>query len=341
MVEWAKAAGFTTESVTDATNGTLVTVANLRARIMPLLTNVEDVIDHFIFHFAGHGFGREAEDQFLLLSQWRERPNEAIRISRFVRLLQFYQPARVSLFIDACRGPSDAEVEGSGVLDRPEEEAVEFLEDRFRASVAGKQTYMIRDKASGEAYCLFSSVLLKVLSGKYPEAIDMRGAEKVVTSAKIYGAMKKHLPIEAARYHVDLEPSLKPSFVAPNDVYTHLPLAFEPPDLPIPSFRLPSDETPPPVLDREWETSYIARQNADHFKKAYALEQRPTHFETGAGLAVIGEDREAPIVVPIVTPPSRVEFDNHVENGTWWRLAGPQFTLTAPSNEAPPQTDEV
>lgn len=344
MIGWAKAAGFITESITDKKDNlvdekdNLVTVSNIRAILMPLLTNTEDVIEHFIFHFVGHGLASGAEDQFLLLSQWRSRPDEAIKLGRFVRLLQFYQPTRVSLFIDACRSrlkPDADELNGSGILDRPEEEAVEFLEDRFRAAAAGADTYMIRDRASGVSHCLFSSVLLKALCGKYSEAIDTRKTKNVVTSAKIYGAVNHHLPLEAARYRASITPSLKPSFVPPNDIYTYLPIAFEPPDLPTP--RLPATSAPP-VLDFDWvpisdsegpPPGLDVHQKVRTIKSAYASERRPTHFATGAGLAITGADlREN----PSATPPLQANFDNDVENGTWWQFAGPQSTLTEPGS---------
>src|SRR5262245_45219071 len=105
MIAWARAAGCTTCSLT-AAEGVFVAVPGIRAMLLPILSKGDDVIDHFIFHFAGHGLKSGAEDQFLLLSKWRSQPDEAIRLSRFVRLLQFYQPRQVSLFIDACRSAS-------------------------------------------------------------------------------------------------------------------------------------------------------------------------------------------------------------------------------------------
>jgi len=322
---WATAAGFATEAITDARPGSSVTVAGLRARLTPLLANTAQVIDHLIFHFAGHGLKNGAEDQFLLLSKWQSRPDEAIKLALFVRLLQFYQPSRVSLFLDACRseapkGAAD-ELNGSGVLDRPSEEPVEFLEDRFRAAVAGKASYMISDAHGGPPHCLFSSVLLNAFCGKYPEAIETRGAERVVTSAKIYGAVTHHLPLEAVRYRVSLTPSLKPAFVPPSDVYTRLPFPFEPPPLPGPS---PLPMSPAPSMPQDESAQERAERRVQDVKATYATEQRPTHFETGAGLAVDGPLLSLP---PVASPPVEVQPDDQTAGRQWWRFKGPNFEL--------------
>lgn len=157
VIAWAAAAGFATLPPVSDADGSPVTVAQLNAILMPILRDPTDIIDHLIIHFASHGIVAGAEDQFLLLSKWRSKPDEAIRLSRFVRLLQFYQPDRVSLFIDACRSRpiKDADdLNGSGILDRPDDEPKEFLEDRFRAVVNATESYMIKDLAGGPPRCL-------------------------------------------------------------------------------------------------------------------------------------------------------------------------------------------
>ncbi|BAM92701.1 hypothetical protein S58_67340 [Bradyrhizobium oligotrophicum S58] len=346
VLAWARAAGFTTPPAVTDEDGSAVTVTRLNQALMPVVGDTADVIDHFIIHFAGHGIAADAEDQFLLLTRWRSQPDQAIRLSRFVRLLQYYQPGRVSLFIDACRSrpPQDADdLNGSGILDRPEEEPQEFLEDRFRAVVNATESYMIKDPAGGPARCLFTSVLLKALAGSYPEASEARDGVNVVTSASIYNAVTTHLPQEAARYRLRQTPSLKPSFVKPKDVYAKLPIAFTAPDLPPPAA--------PPVPNPAFES--LARKGdlnfkvgidggfakivkpadtlAEKIRRDYQAEQIPTHFETGAGLAVNGEEVRG---VPVVTPPATIEPDRIVDGGAWWRIAFPDRSHGPPASLA-------
>jgi hypothetical protein len=76
VLSWASAVGFETPSPIIHAEGMLVTVARLNAALMPILRNSEEIIDHFIFHFAGHSIAADAEDQFLLLSSLRSRPDE-------------------------------------------------------------------------------------------------------------------------------------------------------------------------------------------------------------------------------------------------------------------------
>lgn len=329
VLAWAKAAGFETPPAITDDGGNAVNVARLNAALMPIVGDAADAIDHLIIHFAGHGIAADAEDQFLLLTNWRSKPDEAIRLSRFMRLLQYYQPGRVSLFIDACRSrpPKEADdLNGSGILDRPDDEPVEFLEDRFRAVVNATESYMIKDLKGGPARCVFTTVLLKALSGGYPEAIVPRDGGQVVTSACIYNAVNVHLPQEAARYRLRQTPSLKPSFVAPNDVYTRLPIAFAAPELPPPAvqegelaarreifehFRLDSNLAQAEVVPPVELLAQTIREN-------YRGEEIPTHFETGVGLAVNGEQVRGQ---PAISPSATIELDRTFGRGSWWRIA--------------------
>jgi hypothetical protein len=222
-----------------------------------------------------------------ITSNWHSDPSEAINVRRFVRLLQYYQPGRVSLFFDACRSDKPreaAEVQGSGILDRPPESPKEFLEDRFRPATAGKESYMIRDLVGGgPSQCLFSAVLVKALCGGYLEAVETRGAGQVVTSATLYRAIKTHLSDTARRYRLPaIEESLHPGFVAPDDIYSWLPVAFTPPELPVPAAVSESARS---VAEAE-QMSRARKEEAliTSYKSEYAHEQRPEHYETGCGL---------------------------------------------------------
>jgi hypothetical protein len=267
IAAWARAAGFDlVEIVTDERPGTEVSVAGLRLLLRKLIGDEGVVIDHLVVHFAGHGFHDEYDDQLLLLTRWLSDPAEAINLRRFVRLLEFYQPRRVSLLIDACRSdkPSSAsDLHGSGILERLNANRQEFLEDRFRASRAGRDAFMVRDLSGGPTCCLFTAVLLKTLHGDYAEAIETRGAVQAVTSAGIYRAMSKHLREAAVSYRLAVEASLRPGFVAVEDIYSQLPIQFVAPDLPAPKR--------PPIIDfSDIEDSGIIREWSDVPVESYS-----------------------------------------------------------------------
>jgi hypothetical protein len=126
-----------------------------------------------------------------------------------------------------------------------------------------------------------------------------------------------HLPLEAKRYRLNQTPSLKPSFVEPNDVYSRLPLSFDPPELPEPAqlevLRAPEHEVP----DRlESSVDALSRK----LRVAYSTENLPTHFESGAGLVVTGGRLRG---TPRISLPAEIELDHRIHNGSWWRIKFP------------------
>jgi len=350
VVDWAAAAGFDTHLYVSDQDGLPVTAARLNAALMPILGNPADEIDHLVIHFAGHGVAIDAEDQFLLLNNWRTKPDEAIRLSRFVRLLQYYQPKRVSLFIDACRSrpTSDADdLNGSGILDRPDEEPVEFLQDRFRAAVHAREAYMIRGSGGQPSRCFFTTLLLKALCGAYPDAITTRGNDKVVTSGLIYFALTQNVAGEMALYHVKQELSLHPGFVTPDDVYTRLPIGFAAPVLPPPQSATTelrgdrAEEIGVAHFQRrlDWKSDRMSlgispdafEQAAQERRARYRDEELPTHFETGSGLVVNGARVRG---TPVIGEPARIERDRRTDRSEWWRVSFPDFRQGPASNVA-------
>jgi caspase domain-containing protein len=332
MTAWAQKANFKPYTITDeGADG--VTVDRLNKAFMKVLSDSSITIEHLIVHFAGHGVARDADDQFLLLSEWRKHPAESIRVNRFMRLLQYYQPDRVSLFIDACRTRQSVkteEIDGSGILDVPDEDAKEFEQDRFRAAPHGDDAYMVTDSKSGKSYCIFSTVLLKALCGRYAEAIVTRGAESVVASQEMVKALKLHYPKEAAGFDKNATASLTAGLLNPNDVYTRLPIDCDPPDLPPPSPPepvrrdafprppAPPPAAPPPAAAPARGPEPTVQQS---ILDAYKSESRPTHYESGAGCAIVGAVVAAP---PRVTPPIVAHEDQRISTTSWWRLENSQ-----------------
>ena len=305
MATWAAKADFAAHVITDEKDD--VTVERLNAAFMPVLRDASTTIEHLILHFVGHGVARDADDQFLLLSKWWTQPTESIKLSRFTRLLQYDQPERVTLFVDACRSRQSLkteEIDGSGVLFVSNDEPQEFAEDRFRAAPYGRDAFMVRDSASGRSFCMFSTILLKVLCGGYDDAVTTRNGDRVVASAQISKALTLHYPKAAGAYGKQVKPSLRPGFLDPDDADTRLPVDCVPPDLPPPPpTEVRRDAFPRPPAPPNADVLAEARQQ--EIASGYAAEERPTHYESGSGCAVIG----APVVGASVMPPLVVESD--------------------------------
>lgn len=367
FVKWATAAGFDrVVAVTDEASGSQekfvdlwdmekrtrcaisalneVTVTDLTSLFRDILGDSAEIVDHLVLHFSGHGFAGNMDNQFLLLTNWRRNTTEAIDVSVFVHLLQYYQPRRVSMFLDACRSkkPDEAiELRGHGILEITEEEPVEFLEDRFRPAIAGTSAFMLKDLNGGPPKCAFSTVLLQALGGEFEEALEDRGAGKAVTSVGLYRALTKRLAEAAKRFDLTLRPSLRPGFVPPDDVYSQLPIDFVPPELPTPLVKPEAEELLQlerlrdplgraasnirlPDVNEESLEEQRKQDLMEEFRKGYSSERRPTYYETGAGVALFGgKIRDE----PVIAPPLRAERDQSLQTATqtatWWRLEDP------------------
>ncbi len=333
MEAWAKEAKFLSYAITDD-GPEDVTVERLNKAFTQVLDNAAVAIEHLIIHFVGHGVARDADDQFLLLSHWWTQPMESIKVSKFMRLLQYYQPKRVSLFVDACRSRQTVkteEIDGSGILFRTHEEPQEFEEDRFRAAPYGQESYMVYDNASGSSFCLFSTVLVSALCGRYKEAVSTREGDRVVASRELARAIGYHYPEEAKRFGKIVTPSLKPGFLGPNDIYTRLPIRYVSPEVPDPSTpqtypsrkpvrrsAFPRPLGPSIAPGRGPEAEPPPETELEAIAQSYQLELRPTHFETEAGCAVIGAMVAS---VPRVTRPIRAHQDKAWVSTSWWALS--------------------
>src|SRR5690606_27985168 len=121
--------------------------------------------------FAGHGATHSIFDQFWLLNNWNTDLSEAIKVLTFQRVLERYGPKQVSMIGDACQevSPHFIDLVGSAVLNRPDDEPIPYELDRFFASDAGKQAFMIKGQGNQQSFCLFTEVLLDALEGDAPE----------------------------------------------------------------------------------------------------------------------------------------------------------------------------
>jgi hypothetical protein len=236
MVDWAEAAGYRRFLVDDE-DKTPVTIARLRETFQPVL-EAPELVEHLIFYFAGHGFSRHAHDQVLLLSDWRSDTNETIAVRLLHRRLSQYSVRRFTRIIDACSslpGVDTDDVAGGDLFRTGDDRDNVADQDVFQAAVHGRLAYMLRGDANAAPVCLYSAVLMQALAGIEPaEGAATRDA---VRSADIARHLRTSFATIAERYGVlkkDQTPDWTSSFLAPDDVYATLPLAFTPPSLPEP-----------------------------------------------------------------------------------------------------------
>ena len=218
MAEWAEKAGFDSHCIVDVLIDPLgretrneVNIRQLRSTFDSIFSE-GDILEHLIIFYAGHGLARGFENQQWLLSKWRTFDEESVNLNLLVRKLQRYQPARVSIFSDACRNlptESDDTNLGCGVLATGSDDAREFFEDRFQAAQFGKQAYML---PVNPPICLFSNVVLCALSGNLDDSFELRSGENYITTYSLYSSIKYTMISQCKKWNISQNPSIKMGF---------------------------------------------------------------------------------------------------------------------------------
>ncbi len=218
MTVWARSRGYTTLLIHDG-NGEEITIELLRDKITALIKEVTDRMElkRFVIYFAGHGVARDVNDPYWLLTNWRTRPTEAIRIVTFQRMLKYYGPRQVTVIGDACQEYSSSFIDlvGSPVLDALDEEPRRFELDQFFAVEVTEKAFMIKS-SSGNLdgdFCLFTEVLLNGLEGDggIPYC-DVVGTDQVITSQSLARYLEDKVPTEAGKHGLRMEPDPRPGF---------------------------------------------------------------------------------------------------------------------------------
>ena len=238
MAAWAAAQGYATVLVHDRKHGE-VTVDLLRHEIAAAITEVTDrtELKRLVVFFAGHGAAMAVGDQYWILTHWKKRPTEAIKVSSLQRMLEYYGPRQVAIIGDACQEFSAKfiDVVGSPVLDMPDEEQAPYELDQFFAVDAGKQAFMIKGVDGQDDFCLFTEVLLDALEGDAAQAsYEQIGQDRVVTSQSLALYLDGHVAQEAGKYGVRMVPRPKPGFYT-DRIYLKMPPAAGQPPAPVPT----------------------------------------------------------------------------------------------------------
>jgi hypothetical protein len=337
--QWATALGYDARLVTDEDEP--LTLTRLRNELQATLGMGSPPLRRLLLYFAGHGLIREAEEGLWLLSDWSSELR-AVAVEALKRRLYRYGVAQIAIFADACRGlPDDieaADLTPDAVLGRgPGPRSSVAAIDKFIATQDGTETFMVPGPTPEDDRCLFSGVLLEGLWGTKPGAFSTVVRDKV-TSRSLGAYLQSEVPLVAARYAWTVVPTVSPTFPEGEDVYFGDGPRITPPtflDWPDPERlkALSQDRHPEPLLapalgggpvDRAWEgDGPIAKPLHDELRD----QERPSHFETGSGFAVDGEE-----VVAVWT--TSEEFAEAHGRPNWWRVGsttvGPWLHRAAP-----------
>jgi hypothetical protein len=226
MTAWAKAQGYVTLLIHDP-HGEEITTDLLRREITAAIQDITShtALQRLVIFFAGHGAALAVGDQCWILTNWLQRPTEAIRVSALQRMLEYYGPKQVSMIGDACQEFSSKFIDllGSAVLDRPDEEQGTYELDQFFAVDVGKQAFMIKAADGQQAFCIFTEVLLDALEGDAQSpCFEQNGADKFVTSQSLASYLDANVEREAAKYGVRMIPRPKPGFYT-DRIYLAMP----------------------------------------------------------------------------------------------------------------------
>lgn len=226
MAAWASAQGYATVLVDDQAHPA-ITVDLLREKMAAAIKEVTDETElkRLVVFFAGHGAALAVGDQYWILSHWKKRPTEAVKVSSLQRMLEYYGPRQVAIIGDACQEFSARfiDVVGSPVLDMPDEEQRTYELDQFFAVDVGKQAFMIKGANSQEDFCLFTEVLLDALEGDAAQAsFEEIGQDRFVTSQSLARYLDSHVAQEAGKYGVRMVPRPKPGFYT-DRIYLKVP----------------------------------------------------------------------------------------------------------------------
>lgn len=244
MAAWAAAQGYATVLVHDRKYPE-VTIDLLRSEIVAALKKIDENdagLKRLVVFFAGHGAALAVGDQYWILTNWKKRPTEAIKVSSLQRMLEYYGPRQVAVIGDACQEFSARfiDIVGSPVLDmpEPEEEQRGYELDQFFAVDAGKQAFMIKSTGEQDDFCLFTEVLLDALEGDAAQAsYELIGTDRFVTSQSLALYLDGNVAQVAGKYGVRMTPRPKPGFYSDRIYLKMPPAASRPPPPPPPAIR--------------------------------------------------------------------------------------------------------
>lgn len=346
MASWARAHGYVTLLLHDS-DLPEITIDLLRKEITRAIEDVTNrtELKRLVIFFAGHGAALAIGDQFWILTNWKKRPTEAIKISSLQRMLEYYGPRQVSVIGDACQEFSSKFIDllGSAVLDMPDEAQHPYELDQFFAVDVGKQAFMIKAKGDKKDFCLFTEVLLDALEGDTQDScFEEIGKDKIVTSQSLALYLDRNVAREAGKYGLRMIPRPKPGFYtdrtyltlqAPPDVdgdpsklrtltdtdaisegSSRTGGIFDPSSRTVSKVQLVKPKSSKSGLEAQTKALDKAREvKREAFFDSVVKATIRNHFETGCGICVSGAD-----VDEVVT--SFGEVSSVYAHPNWFRI---------------------
>lgn len=236
MGEWARLSGYKTEVVTDKSKP--VTIERIKKVLEDLLSERKEV-EHLILHFAGHGVRTGIEQNGWLPSNWFSA-DRIISVEGLRKKLYKYGIKSISIFNDACRSiPANidtADLTPDPILGRgPEGENSPSI-DRFNAVMDGREAFMLYGDAVGPARCVFSTVLIEGLSGRFSNSFASDKSDCILPDSLANYATQRLQQI-GIQYNLKCTPQLFPGYPREHVVfYRHSQSAKK---IPIPKWPNP------------------------------------------------------------------------------------------------------
>jgi hypothetical protein len=337
--EWASQVGYDSRLLTD--EDAPVTLLRLRQELELVLEPADGTIHRMVLYFAGHGLIREAEEGLWLLSDW-DSEQRAVAVEVLKRRLYMHDIQQIAIFADCCRSlPRDilaADLTPDGVLGRGPNQPDKIPPiDKFIATQDGTTAFMVPGASPEADRCLFSGVLMEGLWAIKPEALSKVVKDKV-TSRSLGKYLEGEVPKRAESYSRKLVPNVSPTFPEGDDIYFYPGSGDAPKPPPLPEWPAPANVVPMEIEEPERTRrsgEAAASRGSDEAKRGLSSrserlikkiqeQQRPQHFETGAGFAVDGG-----LVKCVWTTPDVIAEPHGKPN--WWRLRHQNNSILATS----------
>ncbi len=245
---WAGSNGYEVVTIDDSRRP--VTVELIRDKLTPPDGNGRTIPDllldrpRIVVYFCGHGLSFWP-DQYWVLSAGPQFTRQRISANAFRDTLATYGPRQIAMISDACRTTQHLIGAADPVVDPYPGAGANVEKDRFYSSRDGTASFAVPSAPGQPAFCVFSSVLVKALSG--PDGLNLdrqylREGRMVVSSRSLSEYLDEHVVRAALVANQLQESQCEPGFGIDRDSYIEFPAHVAPPAPPAPP--APIDEAP-------------------------------------------------------------------------------------------------
>ncbi|MGH8906171.1 MAG: caspase family protein [Egibacteraceae bacterium] len=210
VARWAEGAGYVVHRLTDERGDVCV------ADVLKLIKAAVDAgdVERLIVFFAGHGVAKGTYDDFWLMSDGVDNPNEAVNLPATVARARTCGIPHVIIVSDACRtmaGKDAMGVLGGSIFPNRGIRASVQL-DLFYAARSGDPAFeLATDSDREKAFGLFTREFVEALLGRRPQALDpIEGTPPrwAITAPRLRDHLDQAVPLAASRIGVNQWPDL-------------------------------------------------------------------------------------------------------------------------------------